>query len=82
MNLEIGNTIKRFKGESLMSHKKSRRKNEEETENKDLGYYDNKVESLKKTVKHLEKINKRKKEVMKLEKKRRRMLKEMKKKHR
>ncbi|MFL0195589.1 hypothetical protein ACJDU8_08435 [Clostridium sp. WILCCON 0269] len=65
-----------------MSHKKSRNKSEEEMENKDLGYYENKAESLKKTVKHLEKINKRKKEVMKLEKKKRRMVKEMKKKHR
>lgn len=66
-----------------MSRKKSHVKNiEEEIQNKDLGYYDNKVESLKKTVKQMEKINKRKKEVMKLEKKRKRMLKEMKRKHR
>lgn len=65
-----------------MSHKKSHNRNTDELENKDLGYYENKVDSLKKTVKQLEKMNKRKKEVMKLEKKKRKMLKEMKKMHR
>ena len=65
-----------------MSHKKSHNKNIDEFENNDLGYYESKVDSLKKTVNQLEKMNKRKKEVMKLEKKKRKMLKEMKKMHR
>ena len=52
-----------------MSHKKSHNKNIDEFENNDLGYYESKVDSLKKTVKQLEK-------------KRRKMLKEMKKMHR
>ncbi|MEY7999348.1 hypothetical protein AB8U03_03900 [Clostridium sp. Mt-5] len=64
-----------------MSHKRSHSQKTGELESTDLGYYENKAESLKKTVKQLEKMNKRKKEVMKLEKKKRRILREMKKVH-
>ena len=64
-----------------MSHKRSHSRRTEEAENNDLGYYENKAESLKKTVKQLEKMHKKKKEVMKLEKKKKHILKEMKKVH-
>ncbi|MBA5851449.1 hypothetical protein H2684_09035 [Clostridium sp. cel8] len=63
-----------------MSHKK-KSKSKEEIENQDLGYYENKVNSLKKTVKQLEKIKKRRKEVQELERKKRRIMKKMKKRH-
>ncbi|WP_446898271.1 hypothetical protein ACSVC9_15345 [Clostridium sp. LBM24168] len=63
-----------------MSHKK-RSENKEQIENKDLGYYENKVNSLKKTVKQLEKIKRRKKQEAELEKKKRRILRKMRKHH-
>ncbi len=42
-----------------MSHKR-RYKDRKEDENNDLEYYDNKVNSLKKTVKQMDKIKRRK----------------------
>jgi len=44
-----------------MSHKKSHNKNIDEFENNDLGYYESKVDSLKKTVKQLKMLKEMKK---------------------
>ncbi|MBR9648847.1 hypothetical protein [Clostridium tyrobutyricum] len=63
-----------------MSHKR-RYKDRKEDENNDLEYYDNKVNSLKKTVKQMYKIKRRKKEISELERKRRKILKKMDKHH-
>lgn len=63
-----------------MSHKKENRY-KEQAENKDFAYYENRANSLKKTVKQLEKIKKAKKHVNELEKKRKKVLKKMKKHH-
>lgn len=63
-----------------MSHKR-RSEDREQIENKDLGYYENKVNSLKKTVKQLEKIKRRKKQTVELERKKRKILRKMKKHH-
>lgn len=64
-----------------MGSKKRSDKNKQELESTDISYYENKIESLKKSVKQLEKINKRKKELMKLEKKKKKILKDVKKRH-
>ncbi|MCI1944942.1 hypothetical protein [Clostridium luticellarii] len=64
-----------------MSHKGSYHKKSVDVKNNDLGYYENRAESLKKTVKQLEKMHKKKKEVMKLEKKRRHILRQMRRAH-
>lgn len=61
-----------------MSHKK-RREDKTKEENMDLGYYENRVNSLKKTVKQLHKIKKKKKEVRELEKRKRKIFKKIKK---
>lgn len=63
-----------------MSHKK-RYEDREQDENKDLGYYENKVNSLKKTVKQLDKMKRRKKQAAELERKKRKILKKMKRHH-
>ncbi|HBC97604.1 MAG TPA: hypothetical protein DC034_12520 [Clostridium sp.] len=64
-----------------MSHKRSHSQKTERVQDNDPGYYENKAESLKKTVKQLEKMHKKKKEVMKLEKRKRHILREMRKMH-
>lgn len=63
-----------------MSHKR-KSENKEQIENKDLGYYENRVNSLKKTVKQLEKIKRRKKQEAELERKKRKILRKIKKHH-
>ncbi|MCH3965328.1 MAG: hypothetical protein LKE46_13795 [Clostridium sp.] len=63
-----------------MSHKR-KSEDRDQIENKDLGYYENRVTSLKKTVKQLEKIKRRKKQEAELERKRRKILRKIKKHH-
>ncbi|MBP2032352.1 uncharacterized membrane protein YgaE (UPF0421/DUF939 family) [Clostridium algifaecis] len=63
-----------------MSHKKENEYKGQD-EDRDFTYYENRANSLKKTVKQLEKIKRMKKHVNELERKKKKILKKMKKHH-